>query len=329
MVHVRRAGSPKPYLLVLPRPGSDNDLAAAPKPPFPAPPEERFTTLFGHLLPPATYIHTPRGKIAYFSLPPPSPGSGTPDKVLILHGGQTPSLGLQPLASALQSRFPHAHIVLMDWWGHGLTDTPNTSHIPELFNEQISTLLDALSWSRVHIFGFSFGGIAAATYAVHYPKRVASLVLAGPAGMLPLSVFPEEIMRGDDEQKTQDWMFEFLEGGPMVVPQDWEERVKKGEVVTEALRDWEKREHPGHAASIVAILRDGGVLARHDVYRQLAQLGIPTRFVIGENDEMCSEAEVRTLGFKDVVVLPNVGHSDLRDKVSQVSAVIAEFWKTL
>lgn len=40
-------------------------------------------------------------------------------------------------------------------------------------------------------------------------------------------------------------------GGQLNIPADWKQRVEKGEVVAEAVREWQIREHPGHVASVV------------------------------------------------------------------------------
>ena len=41
--------------------------------------------------------------------------------------------------------------------------------------------IEALGLERIHLAGFSFGGLQAATFAVNYPDRVASLSLLDPA----------------------------------------------------------------------------------------------------------------------------------------------------
>lgn len=153
--------------LVLPRPGG---APSPPKPPIPGPAEAAFTETFGTLLPPARYLNTLNGKAAYYELPPcspPKPGSSshTPDRVLFLHGVQTPALGMLPLARALKASSPRAHFVLLDLWGHGLSDTPVLPHEPGLFHRLIDALLDQLEWPAAHLVGFSFGGVLTVGYS--------------------------------------------------------------------------------------------------------------------------------------------------------------------
>lgn len=323
-------------LIVLPRPGTTqpSDIPQ----PIRAPSEAAFVANFGQVLPPASYLQTPHGRAAYYELPASSPApsdSSNPiSRVLFVHGVQTPALGMQPLASALSSRFPHAHCVLVDQWGHGLTDTPIAPHEPALFHTLLEDLMVHLGWDDAHLVGYSFGGSTTATFAVAHPERVASIVLVAPAGLLYTSEFTEvqkSYLRGGEEleEQARAWIFEFLEGGHLVVPSDWKEKVERGEVVAEAIRDWEVREHEGHSASVVAIFRDGGVLDNDAEFVKAAKTGIPNLSVLGELDDVVSVEKLERVGMRNIAVVPQVGHGVVRERVPQVASLIEDFWKGL
>ena len=127
---------------------------------IPAPTEAAFIATFGTLLPPAKYLNTATGKAAYYELLPSTSANNasTPDRVLFVHGVQAPALGMLPLARALHNSFPHAHFVLVDLWGHGLSETPIVPHTTSLFLKLLDDLLDHLAWPFAHLVGFSFGG---------------------------------------------------------------------------------------------------------------------------------------------------------------------------
>ncbi|KPM44903.1 hypothetical protein AK830_g1658 [Neonectria ditissima] len=320
-----------PGELILPRPGAAPDSS---RKTIPGPAEADFTNAFGALLPPAKFLETSIGKAAYYELPPPSPGSGldTLNRVLFVHGVQTPTLGMFPLARALQASFPHAHIVLVDLWGHGLSDTPFVPHNPGLFHGLIDDLLDKLDWPSAHLVGYSFGGALTAGYVVLRPSRVQSFTLVAPAGLLHSTDFSAEeqgYLRGGDEAGAKKWILRFLEGGELVVPADWRQRVEKGEVVAEAVREWQMVENPGHVASVVAIFRDGGVMDLHEKFAKAASIGIPSFVVLGELDDLCSQQQLNELGFVDVVVVPQVGHAVVRERAPEVATLVGEFWSRL
>lgn len=317
---------------MLPRPGEAPGLTSAP---IPGPTEAAFTETFGTLLPPAKYLDTINGKAAYYEIPPSSSlgeVSRTPDRVLFIHGVQTPALGMLPLTRALQAPFSHAHFVLVDLWGHGLSDTPVVPHDAKLFHQLLDALLDHLGWPSAHLVGFSFGGALTVGYVGSRTSRVQSFTLVAPAGLIRSSNFtPEQQghLRGDDEALARKWVLEVLEGGELVVPADWKERVQKGEVVAEAVREWQIREHPGHVASVIAVFRDGGVMDNDAEFVKAARTGIPSLVVLGGLDDFCSEQELKELGFANVTVVPQVGHGVVRKRASEVAAFISHFWKTL
>ncbi|KAF4342081.1 dihydrolipoyllysine-residue acetyltransferase component of acetoin cleaving system [Fusarium beomiforme] len=316
--------------LVLPRPGASYTS----QPPIAGPTEAAFVETFGALLPAAQFLQTPRGKAAYYELLPSSPSDSQSaiDRVVFIHGVQTPALGMLPLARALQKAFPHAHMVLIDLWGHGLSDTPFIPHAASLFHQLLDDLLDHLEWPSAHLVGFSFGGATTVSYVASRPSRAKSFTLVAPAGLLQLSMFTAEeqaALQGDDEVAARKCVLNILEGGDLVVPEDWKQRVAKGEVVAEAVREWQMHEHPGHTASVVAIFRDGAVMGSDGQFDKAAKTGIPSLAVLGELDGLCSKEQLNGHSFENVFVVPQAGHSVVRDKAEDVAALIGNFWKTL
>ncbi|TLS26195.1 hypothetical protein PpBr36_05065 [Pyricularia pennisetigena] len=320
-------------LLSLPRPGT---AATTPPAPVAAPSEAHFTQTFGRLLPPASFLTTPQGTAAFYNLPPWTtvPESApAPDRVLFIHGVQTPALGMLPLARALQTSFPTRHFALVDLWGHGLSETPVQPHEPGLFHGLVDAVLDRLGWPSAHVVGYSFGGALAVGYVNSRPARVRSLTLVAPAGLIPSARVgggPElAALRGDDPAAAWAWTLDFLEGGELVVPPDWRERVARGEVVAPAVREWQVREHAGHKAAVVAIVRDGGVMDHDEAFVRAAESGVPAIGIVGALDAVCSGDQLRAVGFTDVVVVPEAGHGLVRDNVPEVAAAVEAFWNRL
>jgi pimeloyl-ACP methyl ester carboxylesterase len=317
--------------ILLPRPGgapiSSETL-------IPGPTEAAFTSVFGTLLPSAKYIHTAKGQAAYYELPPSLKCNElqVPDCVLLVHGVQTPALGMLPLARALQATCPSAHFVLIDLWGHGLSDTPVYPHEPSLFHGLMDALLDELKWPTAHLVGYSLGGLLTIGYVISRPSRVQSYTLIAPAGLMRSSdLTAEDVgkLHGDDEVAAREWVVNFLEGGELVVPSDWKERVARGEVVAEAVREWQMREHPGHMATVVAVIRDAGVMDSHAEFIKALRTGIPSFAILGELDGVCSEQDLNRVGFNHVAVVPQVGHGVVRERVPEVVNLIRNFWMSI
>lgn len=159
-----------------------------------------------------------------------------------------------------------------------------------------------------------------------------SIALVAPAGLYRSSDIRAEFLARDcaDEGAARDWIVRLLEGGnQLVVPTDWRERVGRGEVVAEAVREWEMREHKGHAASVVAIFRDGGVLDSAEVFRKASAAGVERLIVLGELDDVGGVKEFGDVGFEDVRVVKGVGHGVVRERAEEVADAIGEFWRAL
>ncbi|KAH8845312.1 hypothetical protein MCOR27_007636 [Pyricularia oryzae] len=316
-------------LLSLPRPGAQ---ASAPQAPIAAPSEAHFTQTFGQLLPPASFLTTPQGTAAFYELAPPTGPSAPPaaDGVLLIHGVQTPALGMWPLARALQGSFPTRRFCLVDLWGHGLSETPVQAHEPALFHALVDAVLDRLGWPAAHVVGYSFGGALAVGYADSRPARVRSLALVAPAGLIPSAGLGGlAALRGDDPAAAWAWTLDFLEGGELVVPPDWRARVARGEVVAPAVREWQMREHAGHKAAVVAIVRDGRIMDDDEAFARVAKSGVPAVGVVGALDPVCSGEQLRAVGFANVVVVHEAGHGVVRENAAEVAAAIEAFWKGL
>jgi pimeloyl-ACP methyl ester carboxylesterase len=240
-----------------------------------------------------------------------------------------------PLAKALQASRPNVHIVLYDHFGHGLSSTPLVPHVPALFHNQIIKLLQHLKWPSAHLLGFSFGGSTVTSFTALYPNLAQSLVVVAPAGLLRSATLTEpgpsyfKGGAGVDEGLATDWTVDFISGGSLVVSPDWKASFAKGEISGEPIQVWEREHHKGHIPTIVAIFRDGGICDMHQYFEKASQSGIKRLAVLGELDDLCTEQDLRFVGFEDVVIVPQAGHSLVRQQVSEVAGPIIEFWKSL
>jgi pimeloyl-ACP methyl ester carboxylesterase len=136
-------------------------------------------------------------------------------------------------------------------------------------------------------------------------------------------------LNSDDEVVAQKWVLDWLEGGELVVPEDWKERVAKGEVVAGATKEWQIREHPGHMATVLAVVRDGGVFDRDAQFAEAVQTEIPSYAVLGELDGVVNEKALEKVGFKQVSVVQGAGHGVVRERVPEVTSLIGDFWRKL
>jgi pimeloyl-ACP methyl ester carboxylesterase len=100
--------------------------------------------------------------------------TGTGDPVLLIHG-----LGLSGGAwwRTVDALVPTMRVITFDHRGIGRSESLNYAYTTEAMADDAVSILDALGMDRVHIYGFSLGGMVAQQFALRHPRRVQSLVL--------------------------------------------------------------------------------------------------------------------------------------------------------
>lgn len=103
---------------------------------------------------------------------------GEGEALLLLAGGPANShLTFHPAFSALADDY---EVLYVDYRGRGRSD-PVADYRTITFEQDVAdveALREALGLERMHLYGFSYGGMVAQAYALARPDRVVSLVLA-------------------------------------------------------------------------------------------------------------------------------------------------------
>ena len=312
---------------------------------IPHPPAEAFNTLFGGVLPPAQTVTSYWGVTTYYLTQPSHANPSTsnpPRRVVLIHGLGTPAIGLLPLATLLAAASTPTTVLIYDNWGHGLSSTPLTAHVPGLFHSQILHLLSHLHWTSAHFLGYSLGGIIAASFAQYHASLVESLVLVAPAGLLRkshLSAWSRFVEWGGWgwgwEGISARKIYRFIGPGP--VEEGWEKKFKeKGldAVPRNAVQVWEREKHSGHMLSLISSYRYGGLYDSRDTYASIAKGGIATLTLLGESDGFFEaeymKKELESLAWTGKVqVINGVGHGVVAEKTKEVKDSVLAFWDEL
>ena len=117
-------------------------------------------------------------------------GPDTGPVVLLVHGFSVPYYIWDSTAAHLSAA--GYRVVRYDTYGRGWSDRPDVAYDDELYERQITELLDSLHITGKLAFGgVSFGGYVTGVYAGRHPDRVQSLILVDPvAGDSPTSIAP-------------------------------------------------------------------------------------------------------------------------------------------
>lgn len=71
----------------------------------------------------------------------------------------------------------HFHIVLYDLKSHGLSERTNEGYGLAPMSEDLIAIMDHMDLKKVHLVGYSYGGLIALYTAMFYPERVDKLVV--------------------------------------------------------------------------------------------------------------------------------------------------------
>jgi L-proline amide hydrolase len=106
--------------------------------------------------------------------------------LLLLHGGPgLPSDPFEPLERLSEGR---RAVIRYDQIGCGRSDRPRDPHLWTMttFLDELATVRRALGLGRVHLLGWSWGGMLALEHVLRGGPGIASLVLASAPGSAPL-----------------------------------------------------------------------------------------------------------------------------------------------
>jgi alpha-beta hydrolase superfamily lysophospholipase len=97
---------------------------------IPPPSVETFETEFAGILPEGQSLPSSWEVTRFYDFSPNA--NESVQRVLLIHGVGTSSIGMAPLA--LRFKGKGSHVVIYDLWGHGLSFTLLTAHVPALFH---------------------------------------------------------------------------------------------------------------------------------------------------------------------------------------------------
>jgi len=252
--------------------------------------------------------------------------------LILLHGGPgMDHTGYKPRFSQLADL---CQVVYLDHRGNGRSDpaTPETWTLAQ-WGDDVYAFCEALGISRPIVYGASFGGAVAMSYATRHPGHPAKLILVS-AEAAGGAYFAQRIA-----------MFERL-GGPEVGALA-HRRYLEGQVDAAMLQDWIRLAFPVYNRTPrdpeavtrarlrpevnLWFTRPDGEGRRYDLRPALSRVQCPTLVMGGEEDPMtpiiCQEEIAAALPRHLVRFerFPGCGHGVVHDAPERAMAVIREF----
>lgn len=203
--------------------------------------------------------------------------AGKGDPVLLIHG-----LGLSGGAwwRTVDALAPTNRVITFDHRGVGQSESLTYAYTTEAMADDAVSILDALDLERVHIYGFSLGGMVAQQVALRHPRRVQSLVLGGTHSGGRRTEFPGPEVLAFFRRRAR---MPSEEAAWASVPYNYGPRSRK-ELVDRIAEDIERRltsrfNERAYRAQLLAA-------AMHNCYGRLDRIRCPTLVVHGARDRV-------------------------------------------
>jgi pimeloyl-ACP methyl ester carboxylesterase len=229
--------------------------------------------------------------------------AGTGDPVLLIHG-----LGLSGGAwwRTVDTLADSMRVITFDHRGIGKSESLSYAYTTEAMADDAVSILDDLRLDRVHLYGFSLGGMIAQQVALRHPGRVQSLVLGGThSGGRRVAVPDAEVAAFFGRRATMP----SEQAAWASVPYNYGPRCRATHADRIA-QDIERRlRNPFNEYAYRAQLLAGSM---HNCYRRLARISAPTLVVHGARDRIIPVANAHmTAGLvpgAELRILEEAGH---------------------
>lgn len=270
---------------------------------------------------PGLFLETPDGFVHYEWE---GPENGQP--VVLVQGFSNPIFIYEPLSKRLQEE--GYRVLRFDLFGRGLSDRPDTTYNPDLFDRQLSNLLNSLNiQKKIYLIGTSMGGVIVTNFTLKHPERVQKLVLIAPAG------FPMDIP-WIGRMTRLPLIGEYLTKsfGDRILLKGAQKNFFKPERFPNLEKEYgEQMRYIGFKRSILSSLRNMRLESFQEEYEQLGKNPIPKLLIWGKQDRVVPfylhEIVLKTLPGTEFLPLDDEGHVPHYESPERVAPKILEFLK--
>lgn len=269
-----------------------------------------------------SFVDLPEGTVHY-RLEGPEAGP----LVVLVHGFSTPSIVWDGYFAPLTEA--GYRVLAYDNFGRGLSDRPDALYNADLFDRQLTGLLDALKVDRrIDLVGYSMGGAIATIFSARHPEHVRSLTLIAPAG---LGVAANENVEMLKRPVIGDWIVRLF--GTRLFYSAAAEEAKSAANPGAFLAAFNRQlEYRGYGDALLSTMRHYPLAGADASFATVGASGLPVLAIWGETDDVVPyEHAIRLMELVPQAQLrsyPATGHNITFANPDLVSGLIADFVKT-
>ena len=246
-------------------------------------------------------------------------GHGIP--LVLLHGLTGHRADFLPLLPRLAGRRPGLRLLAPDVRGHG--DSTHTGDASSFcFDRLVADLvqfLDGCGIERCHLLGHSFGGMISLRFALAYPARLASLMLASTSPFAPEAFDVGTFEKSGEIARTRGMAFlqalieRRARSTPPTLPSDLQ-------TARWSASYWPHHRHRYRSMEALAYQELGLAMVRQvPVTDRLAELSLPATVLVGLDDESFLAGSARlaqNIPDAALVRIADAGHHPHRESPS-------------
>jgi len=240
-------------------------------------------------------------------------GEGDSVPVLLLHGfGADLNTWMFTQPALAEGR----RVVALDLPGHGGSAKEVGTGDVERLADTVEAGATALGLERLHLVGHSMGGAIAASFALRWPERVATLTLVAPAGLGSEinAGFIDGFVRASRRREAMDALQQLV-NDPALVSRT---------MVEDVLRYKRLDGVPTALASIAQQWFPGG-RQRTDLRDKIAALQLPVQIIWGREDRIIPVSHAEALAARvPVHIIDEAGHLPHMEKAGEVTRLIKQ-----
>jgi pimeloyl-ACP methyl ester carboxylesterase len=248
--------------------------------------------------------------------------SGVP--VILVHGFSVPFYIWDPTFELLvQSRFD---VLRYDLYGRGFSDRPKQDYNQDLFDLQLSELIEALGVvGPLCLVALSMGGPISMVYCDRHPGKVAKLCLIDPAGYPSRTTLLTRLLL---VPRVGEWLMDRFSKKIILdaLTEDFS-RPEKFPAYVERAR--EQMRYKGYRRALLSTIRNGILVSTGEVYSRVGTQEIPTLLIWGKEDKylpfQLSERIMTAIPHAQFFPVDHAGHLPHYEKPELVNARILEF----
>jgi len=237
--------------------------------------------------------------------------------VLVLSNGVLMSTASWAFQTPVLSR--HYRLLLYDCRGMWQSEHPPGPYSMALHADDLAALLDALGVERAHVAGASYGAEVSMVFALRYPERTRSLIVATAVSHIdPLLAALGDSWISAARAKDTERFFQAVY--PLTFSEAW--IAANRPLLDEARRRYQTLDFD-------ALLELLLCFSRLDITADLHRITAPTLVLAAELDILkprCySEIIVREIRDVEFVIIPNAGHAAMWEKAGIFNSLLLGF----